>query len=83
MTLREIEPQLAELSRAEKVQALQILIRDLGNVWPGIEKTPGVVGAMPALCELGFRCGHWKIIAVWGGMKRKFWRITPVCGWWI
>jgi len=44
MTLRELEPQLAELSRAEKAQALQILIRDLGNVWPGIEKTPGVVG---------------------------------------
>ena len=44
MTLRELEPQLAELSRAEKAQALQILIRDLGNVWPGIEKTSGVVG---------------------------------------
>lgn len=44
MTLRELEPQLAELSRAEKAQAVQILMRDLGNVWPGIEKTPGVVG---------------------------------------
>jgi uncharacterized protein (DUF433 family) len=44
MTLRELEPRLAELSRAEKAQALQILMRDLGNVWPGVEKTPGVVG---------------------------------------
>ncbi len=44
MTLQELEPQLAELSRAEKAQAVQILMRDLGNVWPGIEKTSGVVG---------------------------------------
>lgn len=44
MILQELEPQLAKLSRAEKAQAVQILIRDLGNVWPGIEKTPGVVG---------------------------------------
>lgn len=44
MSLRELEPQLAELSRAEKAQAVQILIRDLGNAWPRIEKTPGVVG---------------------------------------
>lgn len=44
MTLRELEPKLAELSRAEKAQALQILIRDLGNVWPGIEKTANVAG---------------------------------------
>ncbi|HRQ40700.1 MAG TPA: DUF433 domain-containing protein [Chloroflexota bacterium] len=44
MTLRELEPKLIELSRAEKAQAVQILVRDLGNTWPGIEKTPGVVG---------------------------------------
>jgi uncharacterized protein (DUF433 family) len=44
MTLRELEPKLNELSRAEKAQAVQILVRNLGNTWPGIEKTPGVVG---------------------------------------
>ncbi len=44
MTLRELEPRLAELSRAEKAQAVQFLVRDLGNTWPGIEKTPGIVG---------------------------------------
>jgi len=44
MTLRELEPKLIELSRAEKAQAVQILVRNLGNTWPGIEKTPGVVG---------------------------------------
>lgn len=44
MTLKELEPQLAELSRAEKAQVVQRLVHDIANAWPGIEKTPGVVG---------------------------------------
>ena len=44
MTITELEPQLANLTRAEKAYLLQILARDIANVWPGIEKTPGVVG---------------------------------------
>lgn len=44
MGLIELEPQLAKLSRAEKAQLLQALVRDISNAWPGIEKTPEVVG---------------------------------------
>ena len=44
MDLVELEPQLARLSRAEKAHLLQILAQDLANAWPGIEKTPDVVG---------------------------------------
>jgi uncharacterized protein (DUF433 family) len=44
MGLIELEPQLAKLSRAEKAQLLQVLVRDISNAWPGIEKTPEVVG---------------------------------------
>ena len=44
MKLDEMELQLASLSRAEKVQALQMLARDIGNAWPGVEKTADVVG---------------------------------------
>jgi uncharacterized protein (DUF433 family) len=44
MNLIELEPQLAQLSRAEKAHLLQLLVRDISNAWPGIEKTPGVVG---------------------------------------
>lgn len=58
MTLRELEPKLAELSRAEKAQAIQILIRDLGNVWPGIEKLRMSRAGMPVSSAPGFRCGH-------------------------
>jgi uncharacterized protein (DUF433 family) len=42
--LRDLEPQVAQLSRAEKEELLQILARDIGNAWPGIEKTPDVSG---------------------------------------
>lgn len=44
MTVKELEQQLLSLPRVEKVQLLQTLIADLTNAWPGIEKTPGVVG---------------------------------------
>ena len=43
MTLKELEPQLAGLSRAEKAQVLQRLVQDIGNTWAGIDKTPAVV----------------------------------------
>lgn len=44
MTLKDLEPQLAALSRAEKAQALQLLARDIADSWPGVEKTPGIIG---------------------------------------
>src|SRR5690606_37316268 len=40
----EIEPILADLTRAEKAQVLQWIVRDLGDAFPGIESTPDVVG---------------------------------------
>lgn len=44
MTVKELERQLLSLPKPEKMQMLQTLIADLTNSWPGIEKTPGVVG---------------------------------------
>jgi uncharacterized protein (DUF433 family) len=44
MTLQDLEPRLAGLSRAEKAELVQKLIRDIGFAWPGIEKIPGVAG---------------------------------------
>ena len=43
MTLQELEKQLLALTPGEKVQALRVLVLDLA-AWPGIEKTPSVVG---------------------------------------
>ncbi|MBE0698897.1 MAG: DUF433 domain-containing protein [Anaerolineaceae bacterium] len=44
MTLQQIEPHLADLSRAEKAELVQRLLPDIMNSWPGIEKVAGVAG---------------------------------------
>lgn len=44
MTIQELEQQLLSLPKSEKVQIVQMLIADITEPWPGIEKTPGVVG---------------------------------------
>jgi uncharacterized protein (DUF433 family) len=44
MTLRQIEPHLADLSQAEKAELVQRLVREIVNAWPGVEKNPGVAG---------------------------------------
>ena len=44
MSIHAIEPQIARLSRAEKVELLQRLVLEVGNTWAGIEKTAGVSG---------------------------------------
>lgn len=37
------------MSRAEKTQLLQWVVNDLGDAFPGIESTPGVVGGVPRI----------------------------------
>ncbi len=40
----EAEKYLSSLTRAEKAQVLQWIVRELGNSFPGIECTVGVCG---------------------------------------
>jgi len=47
--LHEIEKLIASLSRGEKAQALQWLVRDLGDAFPGIDSAPGVSGGEPCI----------------------------------
>jgi uncharacterized protein (DUF433 family) len=42
--IQEREKLLAEMTRAEKAELLQWIVRDLGDSFPGIESTPGVMG---------------------------------------
>jgi uncharacterized protein (DUF433 family) len=42
--LQDVERLLEGLSRAEKAQVLQWVVRDLGDAFPGVECTPGVCG---------------------------------------
>ncbi|MBM3127864.1 MAG: DUF433 domain-containing protein [Chloroflexi bacterium] len=48
-TIREAEKILTTLTRAEKAQLLQWVVRDLGDAFPGIESTPDVCGGEPRI----------------------------------
>ena len=48
-TLQEIEKLLSLMTRAEKAQLLQWVVRDLGDAFPDIESTPGVCGGEPCI----------------------------------
>jgi uncharacterized protein (DUF433 family) len=48
-TLQEAEKLLSTMTRDEKAQLLQLVVRDLGNAFPGIESTPGVCGGVPCI----------------------------------
>jgi len=44
MSIQQLEPQLSSLSRAEKAELVQRLVREIVNAWPGIEKIDNVAG---------------------------------------
>ena len=47
--MQTVEELLSAMTRAEKAQLLQWIVRDLGNAFPGIESTPGVCGGEPRI----------------------------------
>src|SRR6266566_6499532 len=40
---------LASLTRGEKAQILQMVAKEIGDAYPGIESTPGVCGGEPCI----------------------------------
>ncbi|MBI3361676.1 MAG: DUF433 domain-containing protein [Chloroflexi bacterium] len=48
-TLQDAEKLLSSMSRAEKAQVLQWVVRDLGDAFPGIDSIPGVNGGEPCI----------------------------------
>jgi uncharacterized protein (DUF433 family) len=58
--LEQIENLLTELSRAEKAQVLQLVVRDLGEAFSGIESEPGVAGGEP--CIVRTRIPVWLLV---------------------
>jgi uncharacterized protein (DUF433 family) len=58
--LQEIEDLLASMSRAEKAQLLQWIVRDLGDAFPGIESDPLVSGGEP--CVVRTRIPVWVLV---------------------
>ena len=47
--VQEAEALLARMTPAEKAQLLQVVVRDIGEAFPGIESTPGVMGGDPRI----------------------------------
>ena len=58
--IREAEKLLSTMTRAEKAQLLQWVVRDLGDAFPGIESTPGVCGGEP--CIVRTRIPVWVLV---------------------
>lgn len=47
--VQEVEALLAGMSRAEKAQVLQVVVRDIGEAFPGIESNPEIMGGDPCI----------------------------------
>lgn len=67
MVTREIEAQLAALTKAEKAAVVQRLALEIADVWPGIEKTPAVMGGVA--CIVRTRIPVWAL----EGYRRLGW----------
>ncbi len=51
---------VAGLSRAEKVRVLEWIVRDLGEAFPGIERTTGIAGG--EACIIRTRIPVWALV---------------------
>ena len=58
--LQEAERLLSEMTRGEKSQLLQWVVRDLGDSFPGIESNPDVCGGEP--CIVRTRIPVWLLV---------------------
>ena len=67
--LQESERLLAKMSRAEKAQLLQWVVRDLGDAFPGIDSTPDVLGGEPRIVRT--RIPVWLLVRAAVGHDRS------------
>ena len=58
--IQEAEKLLTGMTRAEKAQILQWVVRDLGDAFPGIDSVPGVCGGEP--CIVRTRIPVWVLV---------------------
>ncbi len=58
--LQEIEKLLSQMSRGEKAQVLQWIVRDLGEAFPGVDSRPEVYGGEP--CIVCTRIPVWVLV---------------------
>jgi uncharacterized protein (DUF433 family) len=58
--IQEAEKLLTTMTRAEKAQILQWVVRDLGDAFPGIDNVPNVCGGEP--CIVRTRIPVWVLV---------------------
>lgn len=58
--IEEAEKLLSAMTRAEKAQVLQWVVRDLGDAFPGIDSAPDVCGGEP--CVVRTRIPVWVLV---------------------
>ncbi|MCP4699013.1 MAG: DUF433 domain-containing protein [Gammaproteobacteria bacterium] len=58
--LQEAEKLLSAMTRAEKAQVLQWVVRESGDAFPGIESTAGICGGEP--CIIRTRIPVWILV---------------------
>ncbi len=59
-TFQEVRELLSAMTRAEKAQVLQWVVRDLGDAFPGIDSVPDVCGGVP--CIVRTRIPVWVLV---------------------
>lgn len=57
---QKVEPLLSTMTRGEKAQLLQWVVRDLGDAFPDIDSIPGVCGGEP--CIVRTRIPVWVLV---------------------
>lgn len=60
-SLKDLDEQLAALSSAEKAEVVRRLALEVVNTWPGIEKTPGIMGG--SACVVRTRISVWMLVS--------------------
>lgn len=72
MTIDQIQSALHTLTPGEKARVLELLSADIADIWPGIDRTTGVVG--------GSACISRTRIPVWTleGYRRLGWSETQI-----
>jgi len=59
-SFQKVEPLLSTMTRGEKAQLLQWVVRDLGDAFPDIDSIPGVCGGEP--CIVRTRIPVWVLV---------------------
>ncbi len=59
-TFQKVRDLLSAMTRAEKAQVLQWVVRDLGDAFPGIDSAPDVCGGVP--CIVRTRIPVWVLV---------------------